>query len=1138
MPPKKAKTVSEVYQKVDQREHVLLRPGMYIGSIEKEVVKMWVISGDGSRAEQREVEYVPGLLKIFDEIVVNTLDHLVRLQDLKKSLVNESSEKKSSDDDDDAESSSSEVKNIVKEVKEIRVFINKDTGELTIYNNGNGIDIVQHDEHNVYIPELLFGNMLSSTNYDDTEERTIGGLNGIGSKATNIYSTSFMVETVDHIRKKYYKQTFSNNMSEKSVPEIKTCRTYPYTRFTFTPDYKKFGLQSGLTKDMYDIMVTRVYDMCACTHDKVKVFLNDVQLPFKNFEKYVDIYLGNNTETPRISMSTDRWEVIVAQSEEFRQISFVNGIKTLYGGKHAEYIVNQLVKKLTEVIMKKKKNITDVKPNHIKDNLFVFVKATIVNPTFDSQSKERLTSLVSKFGSKCEITDKFIDNIVKKTDIVNRVIAMYEVNTEKALKTTDGKKKSKVHCPKLDDAIWAGTAKSNECTLILCEGDSAATFCTAGLAVVGRERWGVYPLRGKVLNTKDCADDKIAKNNEIAELKKILGLESRKKYNNTDDLRYGRILIMTDADVDGSHIKGLIFNLFESCWSSLFEKSGFISTILTPIVKMTKGTKVMPFYTLSDYEHWKQAHETESGWKSKYLKGLGSSTSEDARQIFKELNVINYTYENKKSQEAIDLAFNKKRADDRKVWIANYNKDTVLDYKQTSVEYSEFINKELIHFSVYNLERSIPSVVDGMKRSQRKIIYACLKRNLTNEIKVSQLSGYVSEVSDYHHGEQSLQQTIIGVAQNFVGSNNINLLEGIGQFGSRIHFGEDYASPRYIFTKLSAVTKHIFMEDDGCCLNYLMDDDGHATIEPEYYVPTICMLLVNGSTGIATGYSTNIPCFNPKEIVRNIKLVLESNACIDDLPELEPWYRGFKGTIQKKDTGGYFSKGIYNRTNNTTVMITEAPVQVSTQELKEKFEENIEKHNGKILKDYESHYTDTEVKFKLVFASKEVLDKIWGDEFDTMFGMISTKGLKLSNMHAFDSNSRIKKYETANHILMDFIDVRKKYYGIRKEKLLEEMRKRMEVLDAKVRFIMDVVEGRLKVMDVKKSVIEDYLEKNKYLKQDNNYEYLLRMHIQSLTKEKKDELLEEAKKAKDKMEKLEKTSITQLWLDDLNVLNV
>tara|TARA_B110000037_G_scaffold86172_1_gene102206 strand:- start:7946 stop:11251 length:3306 start_codon:yes stop_codon:yes gene_type:complete len=1086
------------YVKLNPREHVLTRPGMYIGSLEPDVTNTWVYSNN--EMQKKDIQYVSGLYKILDEILVNVLDHIVRI--------------KSHEYD--------------KKVKEVKINI-EENGTITVYNDGEGIEIVKDDDYKMYAPELIFGNMLTSSNYDDDEEKIIGGQNGIGAKACNIYSKSFEIETVDYKRKKVYKQCFSNNMKDRTEPIIEKYTRYPYTKITFLPDYEKFGMKK-LTNDMKDLFKKRVYDVCALTDPNVKVFYNDEKIDIKSFEKYVDLYIGNKTEHPRVfDGSNERWEVGASYSDDgFSQVSFVNGVCTQKGGKHVDYVVNQITKKLIDMVQKKKK-IT-LKSQHIKDHLFVFIKSTIVNPTFDSQTKDNLTTPSTKFGSKLDIDSKFVEKLYK-SGIVEKAISLTSIDDDKNAKKTDGKKKSSIRVNKLDDANWAGTAKSQQCFLILTEGDSAKTMAVSGLSEVGRDKYGVFPLKGKVMNVKDITQKKIWENDEISNLKKILGLETGKVYTDTTDLRYGHIILMTDSDVDGSHIKGLIFNMFHTLWPSLLKIDGFITSIMTPIIKVTKGNTVKNFYNLTDYDNWKDNTNT-TGWNIKYYKGLGTSTSKEAKEYFRDMNILTYDYEDKETDKSIELAFNKKKADDRKDWIGQYDKNRIISFDKdlcNRVGYSTYVNDELIHFSVYNLERAIPSICDGFKKSIRKIMFSCFKRKLHNEIKVAQLSGYVSEHGAYHHGEASLQEAIIGMAQNYVGSNNVNLLMPNGQFGTRIAGGKDNASPRYIFTCLNPIVKYIFKEDDFDVLSYL-DDDG-TMIEPEYYVPVIPTILVNGTIGIGTGFSTNIPCYDPKEIINNLKRMLNGEEPFDMIP----WYKGFTGDITDKEC-----RGKYKKISGTKVEVTELPIQVWTEDFKNHLDGYIDKH-PKILKDYESHYTETSVKFILQFQNSSVLDDLLKEidgtnKFEKDFKMISTRAVNTNNMHLFDKNGIITKYANVLEILKEFYDVRLEYYVKRKEHKLEKYEKELLNLDSRIKFIMSIIDGKLKVANGKKEDIINFLEKNNFPKMNDKYDYLINMPVYNLTYEKKEELLKEFNNKDSQYEMYKKQNIENLWMDDLSEL--
>jgi DNA topoisomerase-2 len=1113
------------YKKHELRTHIYSRPSMYIGPIDPNTIETYIID-DSDQVVKNNITFIPGLFKIFDEAVVNAIDHSVRTRN---------------DENNN---------NIVKNIK---ININKETGIIEIYNDGMGIEIIKHTEYDIWIPELIFGELLTSSNYNDDEVRIVGGVNGLGIKLTNIFSKSFIIETIDSTRKKLYIQKFSENLTVKEVPDIKTCQRKSYTKITFKPDYEKFGLEN-ITDDIYKLFKRRVYDVSACTDASVNVYFNDKKINIKDFEKYSDLFLDTKTIQPRIyEKINDRWEVVVAISKtgSFDQISFVNGINTIRGGRHVEYLVNAITKKLVDMTLTKKKKA--IKPQHIKENLFIFIKSTIENPSFDSQTKETLTTLVAKFGSKCELSDKFYEKLYK-SGIIELALSATEVVEQKKLVKTDGKKVNKIIVPKLDDANLAGTKDSKECTLILTEGDSAKTMAISGLSVVGRDKYGVYPLKGKIINVKDITLQKITDNNEITNLKKILGLEQNKDYSKgIDSLRYGKIMIMTDQDHDGSHIKGLLFNVFQTLWSSLYKYEGFLTSMLTPIIKATNTStkEIISFYNMSDYESWLDTIDRKSQWKIKYYKGLGTSTDQEAKEYFKEMRQITYQY-TEDSDISIDLAFNKKRADDRKKWLSTYDKTNVLDYTENSISYETFINKDLIHFSNRNLERSIPHICDGLKESTRKILYACLKRNLYhNEIKVAQLAGNVSEVTAYHHGENSLQEAIIGMAQIFVGTNNINILEPKGQMGSRISGGQDASSPRYIYTLLSKLTKLIFKEEDNSILNYLNEDG--LSIEPEFYMPIIPMILVNGGIGIGTGYSTNIPQFNPDTIINiyldiinkidteigKILLIEDIDKCstiINDIEinELVPYYLGFKGEIDKNEKGNYYSKGIYNWINNTTIEITELPVGTWTENYKEYLEELILNPNNKYLKSFENHYTAKNVKFilKLNDGCKEDLET----KILTEFNLTSSKNLSLNNMHLFSEKGCIKKYNNTNDIIKEWAIIRINKYYERKEKQLNILTEEFNILSAKIKFIIDIINGNIIIMNIKIKDIEDQLEKDEYYKCNDSYDYLLKMPISQLTLEKKENLEKEVEKLEIKINELKEMSIIKIWENELQEL--
>jgi DNA topoisomerase-2 len=1115
------------YQQKSERGHVLDNPDTYIGSVEEVDSDLWILNENGDRIIQKNIKYVPGLFKLFDEGIVNCRDHVIRMQQ----AINNGTDN-------------------VLPVSYIDISIQED-GTIIMINDGNGIDVAQHPEHNMWIPEMIFGHLRTSTNYDKNEKKIVGGKNGFGFKLVLIWSTSGSVETVDHIRGLKYHQEFNNNLGEICKPIITKCKTKPYTKITFKPDYARLGMD-GLYPDLISLLKKRVYDVAAVTDKNVKVKYNSMPIPVKNFQQYIDMYIGDKSESPRVyEENGDRWEYAVAltPTNEFIQVSFVNGIHTAKGGKHVEYILNQITRKLVDYIEKKKK--TKVNANSIKEQLILFIRCDIENPAFDSQTKDYMNTPSSKFGSKCDISDKFIEKVAKM-GVMDAALQLTEVKENKAAKKTDGNKTKSIRgIPKLTDANWAGTEKSKDCMLILCEGDSAKAGILSGLSSDDRNVVGVYPLKGKLLNVRGEPIKKIADNKEITEIKQILGLVTGKKYVDIEDvnknLRYGKVIFMTDQDLDGSHIKGLGINLFSCEWHTLSQIPGFIGFMNTPILKAKKGNNEINFYNEGEFEEWKEQNNI-NGWNIKYYKGLGTSTGKEFREYFENRKIVEFQFSGKESDDAIDMVFNKKRADDRKDWLKLYNRDAYLDTNKNAVSYEEFVNRELIHFSKYDCDRSIPNLMDGLKISQRKIVFAAFKRKLTSEIKVAQLSSYTSEHSGYHHGEASLHSTIVGMAQIFVGSNNINLFVPNGQFGSRLQGGKDSASERYIFTLLNKITRTIFQQTDDNILEYLNDDG--LSIEPIYYAPIIPMILVNGSKGIGTGFSTDIMCYNPLQIIEYLQNKLNyNNNSIDFIP----YYEGFKGQITKITDDKFLIKGIYEKLANDKIKVTELPVGFWTDDFKELLEHWINPGEDKdknkiapIIKDYEDMSKDTNVDFTITFVKGKL------DELEKSKGDYGCNGLEkllklyttntTTNMHLFDSNDILQKYENIPEIIDSYYEVRLKLYQTRKDYMIEFLEKELMRLSNRAKYIKENLDGTIDLRKKKKEQVIEMLETKGYDKMsdgDDNefsYKYLIKMPMDSVTEENVDKLYKEYNNKENELEIIKSTTVNQMWLNELETL--
>ena len=1065
--------LAAAYKKQTHREHILSLPDTYIGSIETAPEEVFLRDEDAFKSTTIPVN--PGFYKLIDELLVNAHDHVIRLR------------QKKSDNP----------------VKKIEVVC--DAMHFAIENDGESIDVAEHPEHKVWIPQMIFSELLTSTNYNKDEKKLVGGKNGYGVKLVNIFAKQLTVDIVDSARSLRYKQTYENNMTKIGKPSVKAAKGKSSVGIDWQPDFARFGW-TELPVSMIQLIERRVYDLAMTLGKDVKVSWNGALVKVRTLTDYAKAF---GCDTVVVESPNERWQIALSDSptDKMFQMSFVNGIWTSKGGTHVDAVTSQVVNHIVEHLETKKK--IKVKPGLVRDNLAVFVLSMIENPSFTSQTKETLTTKQSAFGSSPKLSDETLKKVVTKLNLVSTIVEAQAAKDSKDNSKTDGKKQSRITgIPKLDDAVFAGTAKSSACTLILTEGDSAKAMALSGLSQEQRKLFGVYPLKGKVLNVKDTSDSKVEQTKEIAELKKIIGLSSGKKYTDVKDLRYGSVMIMTDQDLDGSHIRGLLINLFHELWHELIAIPGFLTYMATPIVKANKGKENRTFYSQYEYEQWREG-EGSKGWKVKYYKGLGTSTRDEAKDYFAKVNAVRFEY-TPESDPSIDLAFNKARADDRKDWLKGYDRTTLIP-AGTRLPYSDFIHKDLIHFSYYNLERSIPSVMDGLKTSQRKILFAAFKRNLTQEIRVAQFAGYVSEHTGYHHGEASLNETIVGMAQDFMGSNNIPWLVPQGQFGTRIQGGKDAASPRYIHTYLQPRVRKLVPSEDFPVLKY-RDDDG-LPVEPEWYAPVLPMLLVNGARGIGTGYSTYIPPCDPKVIKHMLTRKIVAGTPLTST-KLVPYFEGFKGTYTEDGVVGVFKK------EGDDYVVTELPPGTWTADYREWLEKELAESR---IKDFTDTSTDQQINIRIKGIEEKVLLKSL------------TEKVRTTNMHAFNHKGVITKYDTLNDILLEFWSVRLNLYETRRQHQIKVLEDQMPYHKNVVRFIRDQTLDEPKVVFKKKTLDEcaAILATHGYDRVDGSYDYIMRLPVSAFTAEKVAKHEKDMEDMAAEIEGLKNTNAEKMWLADL-----
>lgn len=1071
------------YEEMDMHAHVLARPDTYISSIHPVTATEYILA-DGNKISKQTITYTPALLRIFIEAISNVIDNAVR----------------------------SKENNVP--AKAIKIMITN--REISVWNDGMWIPVEKWDGSSLYIPEKLFGKLLTSSNYNDAEERYTSGRNGVGIVCTNIMSSAFSVELNDPRTGQSYVQHWRDNMYTKDPPIIKKSKLKTgFTKVTWTADFKYFGLD-GYSDDMIKLLSRYVYDTAMLSG--VNTYLNNVKLPIHKFKEYANLYRAPaNPPNEFMALSAESSEAILIPSDEYEHVTFVNGLYTRDGGVHLDSWMDSVFKPLTQKVNSKYKtklNIRDIRP-YFK----IFVTCNIPNPEFESQSKNRLTSPKIKTSAVSSVQV----SAIMKWDWIAKIERLVSDKETSILKQSE-RKRGNVRIEGLDSANKAGGKDSLKCSLILCEGLSAKTYAVLGIqkgidfrdlgVLKGRDWFGILALRGVGKNVRNATKASISDNKEITNIIQSLGLQYGVDYtveSNYRQLRYGRVILLTDGDCDGSHIEGLLLNLFEVLFPSLVYRNNFLLSMKTPIIRIGNNIR---FYNQIEFNDYIQTHPIPKNIK--YYKGLGTSSESDVKETFGK-KMIRYNYDEKAS-ETLNKVFHKDYANTRKDWLLIppvCTPDT-----NGIVNISEFIDNDLKLFSLDDCRRSLPHIMDGLKESQRKILYATILKNLTSTMKVAQLAGFVAERTNYHHGETCLFDTITRMAQDFVGSNNIPLLAKDGMFGSRSHNGKDAANARYIFTKLSKVTRYIFHPDDDDLLMYISSEG--MLIEPEYYVPVLPMVLVNGVvSGIGTGWSTSIPSYNPVDIIKWIKDWLNGDSVHSGI---SPYYNNFAGTIKDIGNNRYETRGVVevgeNRTGLNTFKVRELPIGVWTDKYKEFLEEL--KDARKITKLLNYSTPDT-IHFEIT-------------------GSITEKDLRLSsivstsNLVLFGCDGALQKYKDVYHIMEEFCKTRLEYYTRRRSNTILQLTKEFNLNQSKLRFLKDVMTEKLVINKRDECDIISDMARNGYLKVDDGYTYLLNLPVSQFTNKKLTALMDKISLLKSRINALENTTDKDMWLSDLDML--
>lgn len=1143
------------YEKLDPITHIHRRTDMYIGNPLPAVhAAEWLVDPQTLLVvRETSPEYSDGLLRILIEPLSNMIDNAWRSREAG--------------------------------VRCSRFMIRMTTDHVEFWNDGLGIPVQLHQqadpEHpetpnptegshaisTVYVPELIFGNLLTGTNYDDAEDRLTSGRNGIGVKLSNVFSTRFEIEVYDAESHRLYTQSWSDSMRVKTAPVIRK-RSSPktsYTKIAFWPEFSRFG-GSAWGSTLMRLMHRIACDTAALTGIPVHWSSplgsseDSEKIQFRTLREYIQKrFPVNPTEIMDIQLDLGRGQKIDAvigttESPDCIELGYVNGIYNREGGVHVDSLAGEFFRQLHARLARSRKDfpltVKDLRPHFL-----IVVHATLINPSFTNQNKTRLVAPTPKIvldpkwahqvGARWVGVRERVEDLLRQKDILS-------------LKKSENKKRQRsvVRIEGLDAANLAGTARSSECTLILCEGLSAKTYAVAGIQIgwrghKGRDYFGIYPLRGKLLNCRNASVAVISQNKEVTDLIQALNLRHGVDYGipeNRRQLHYGRILILTDSDVDGLHISSLILNAFHCLFPTLCRpEEPFLYWMMTPVAKIHcgrgSGASVQTFF--NDFEY-QRALETlpEPPTKIKYFKGLGTSSNHEVGETFGQ-KVVSFHWDDR-SGDALVRAFSSTMANERKKWMEMHD-PTRYRVPEETYPVTEFLDQELVRYSIDDCQRSLPCLVDGLKQSHRKILYAVFKKNLVaHSMKVAQLAGYVAEVSNYHHGEQCLYDTVTKMAHTFVGSNNLPYLYRDGQFGSRTYLGKDAANARYIFTRLETLTRLLFSALDEPLLHHTMDDGD--LVEPDFYVPLLPMILVNGCVaGIGTGWSCSVPCFHPIRLVRAVRLWLQgdSDYAVDTWT---PWYRGFTGRIYSTRPKVFVTEGVLDlpgtwipeagrhdpntkKTRRRTdgggeraYRVREIPIKESINRYKEFLEKLQEEKKIKNLLNYSS----ADAPY-FVFEATDL------DAFEPTLDSLRLRGeISVANMVLFQEDGRLRKFDTVQEIFEAFCSTRLQFYEKRKAYLLRQWEDELRQKQNRLRFLREVADDTLKIFRVPEDEIVHQLRERGYDTVEDSYEYLLSIRIRQFSGSQWQELERQIQRLQKDIQILRDSPPSRLWLDELD----
>jgi len=1122
---------------------------MWAGSQQKQVIKLKIYHSTDETFKNEAMEFVPSIYKIINEVIENAADHYANYQKL---------------------------------VTFIKITFEK-SGLIIIHNDGPGIVVCKEKTTSgkeMYSVQMIASEFLTGDNLDDDNDRITGGTNGAGLKLANAFSDYMIVETWDEKNKKYYKQEFKDRLNVIGEPVIENSppQDFTGTRVTFKPCYSSFGINIEKEYPIYKSLVkTRACHTAVFTG--IKVYFNDKKLKI-DFEKMskmliTDPIFVNVGSKPAADFKTENgtWNLAIGPSGgKFQQLSIVNGINVYNGGTHIEFIKDQIIKYAESKIEKliKKIGIDQKAQTHISHNLYIVMKGFIPNPEFSAQIKDKIATSAKKYEDKFKFTSKQLENIWKYMEkyVVDEMIDKVK---EKKTRVT---KNDLLYTPKFKDAVYADTDKREMTTLILCEGASAQTLIEKGIKSgkmpFSHEYYGMFQTGGVPMNARNestitggtiIRSRKLRDNERLSSLVKVLRLDYNIKYETMKEirkLRYGCIVVATDQDEDGKgNIFGLITNFFIRFWPKLIE-NGFLQRLNTPIVKATTPNKIeYDFYTLDQFEEWIEKLKKSKSISyvnrisTKYMKGLGSHKDLAIPKLFEKYEQLLVKLHLDENAEETTEIYYGKDTEKRKKILSTPVCIKLKDVNNVSV--SDQLNTDTKSYQRYNNLRKLPHVIDGMIPVRRKPLYSGIKifGNSNKAIKLPLFVSRAVEMTDYPHGETSMEGSIVGQTQCFPTARNFPFFYPEGQYGSRKHGGNDAAAGRYLKIYLQKqVCLVLYPKIDDQFLEYHVEEG--KLCEPVYYVPIIPMAIMESMSVPGNGWKIRVWARDFNEVMKIVYDAIKDPKSLDSAPEPKFWLNGFNPKIRilrnSKDKLQTYSIGRYRYNEETRVLtITELPHEIHESQITEfeprKSEEKKKKQPKdivieaakktkyslfksdriKYIDDIKSLTDDDEVRIEITLkpgAYDEILEKYGNERFNSIIHWLNLWTTLDSQMNMMTIKKEVKHFHTAIDVIKEWFPIRKEIYGKRINRQIILLKLQILKLENEIRFsknyrdykIHDITEEAANkiLSDFKYNRFYDMLlEKNRDIETDKlfeticdseeaTYNYLLKMSFKSM----------------------------------------